>query len=168
MNTEVINPETGEILDASKPKLSKKERYLVRLAELLEEAKVIGLKEKEIDQVVLQIEKSSTDDELVLIGKNLNETIKNFKEAKEKQLLEPVRLYQMRIKKKEDGTKEAYKDYTNSLPALEECRQTKTCQRIRLNCPLFPLANGKGELSGVCSERLDMDYKQFDQKQGAW
>lgn len=167
MNTEVINPETGEVLEASKPKLSKKERYLVRLAELLEEARNAGLEAKKINEFSIQIEISTTEDRLTLIGKHLVETIKALNEAKKKWHLEPIRLYYIKGKDKQDGTTEICKEFVKTLPALEECRQKEGCYRLTLNCPLFPLANSKSQFSGFCSERLpkiDLEPKKSKKK----
>lgn len=189
MNQQTINHETGEILDSPTPKLTRRERYLVRLAELLEEARLAKMEQEQIDKTFQRIENSYTDSELVLIGKHLSERVsalqetnrvkalqetkqneqeKLNKELNKEKVFEVATLYQVRGRKKPDNTIEFFKEHAKTLPALEECRQKEECRRIALKCPLFPLIDNKGELSGVCSERLDTGYKQFDQKQGAW
>lgn len=67
-------------------------------------------------------------------------------------------LYIIKGQKKEDGTVTHWKENEQTHKAKEVCLQTCSCTRLALNCPLFPLTDSEGKLSGICSERLKDTY----------
>jgi len=66
----------------------------------------------------------------------------------------PSPLYTIKGKGRKSSQIDYYKHYTQTQRAKDECLESQSCLRFRLNCALFPIVNQGGKLTDECAERL--------------